>query len=195
MISMERRGAESAKWRGGAPRVTVGVAALVMGAIGWGGGTAAQEPLAGLAGVWRGSAVIEQQGLELVPGDLDRTIAVVDGTITLTRQDPGGGRLEVRLVASDRPTVLQPAPASSGLLSRMFGPGQGSPLDGDRLTWGRIDGTALVVYELAIDRNGYFTIDQERQVRDGAQLRVEVTRLRFGAAPARAVALLVRREG
>jgi hypothetical protein len=87
------------------------------------------------------------------------------------------------------------APASSGLLGRLVSPGQGSPLDGDRLFWARIDGAALIVYGLAIDGSGHFTIEQERHAREGDQLRVEVTRLRFGAEPVRAVAMLVRRKG
>lgn len=196
MISMERHGAGSMKWHGVADRHVVRVAALVLVAIlGSGRPAPAADALDPLAGVWRDATVLEQQDLDLLPGDLDRTITIAGAQVTLRRRTADGGAAEVTLVGGERSAVLQVAPASSGLLGRLFSPGQGSPLDGDRLIWARIDGAALIVYGLAIDGSGHFTIEQERHAREGDQLRVEVTRLRFGAEPVRAVAMLVRRKG
>lgn len=196
MISMERRGAESAKWHGVASRGVARAGTLVLAALLAGAGAAsAGEPLEPLAGVWRGATVLEQHGLDIVPGDLDRTITVGAGSVTVRRVTADRATVEVMLVGSDRAGVLQAAPAAGGLMSRLFPPGQGSPLDGDRLIWARIDGAALILYGLAIDARGHYTIERERQVREGEQLRLELVRLRSGGEPARAVGLLVQRKG
>ena len=196
MISTERRGVESAKWRGFAARGTVWAVALVVSAVLADGGAAASaEPLDALAGVWRDAIVLEQHGLDIAPGDLDRTITVSAAGVALRRATADRGTIEITLVGSGRAGVLQPAPASDGLFSRLFPPGQGSPLDGDRLIWARVDGASLVVYGLAIDGTGHYTIEQERQTREGEQLRVELLRLRLGEEPARLVAMLMRRKG
>lgn len=196
MISMERRGAESAKWHGVAFGGTAGAVALaVAAALAAGRPAAGAEPLDALAGVWQAADVLGQHGPDVAPHELDRTITVSADAVTLRRATADRGTIEVRLVASGSAGVLQPAAPSGGLLSRLFPPGRGSPLDGDRLVWARVDGAALIVYGLAIDASGRYTIDQERQTREGERLRVELLRLRLGEEPARVVAMLARREG
>jgi hypothetical protein len=124
----------------------------------------ADEPAAGLAGTWRGKTDVGQASMALAD----------QGTgFTIRWEMPGHPPLDVGL-ERDGETAGVYRRADGGLLSLFDRERGGDPLDGEPLVWARVAGETLVVYRLAIDSDGGYTLDRMALRREADDVAAEL---------------------
>lgn len=136
------------------------------------------------AGRWQAESVSGAAAdLGIEPSDLAVEIAPAgtDGFIVRwTALEPGDRGLqrepvEARFAATERPGVFAFRKDASLLASLFASPEAGNPLAGDRLLWARIEDDTLIVYGLALDRDGSFVLDRYARTLEDRSLSVDQT--------------------
>lgn len=159
--------------------------------------THAQESrsLADFAGTWRGSSLTadaDSQRLGATVGDLDATVTPRgDGfTLAWTRLaptgDPAAPTVERQATTltfrrADRPNVFTASDS-------------GNPMEGQTLSWARLAGATLSVYQLVLNDRGGFDLTSVDRTLDGDGMAV-VLRVIRDAEPVRLVAGRATRNG
>jgi hypothetical protein len=145
----------------------------------------------GPAGSWRGAVV--ESSLTGSPAEFQANIAISGGTVTARWTRLDGGEASIRLEPGDYGAVL--IERKQGL-SAMFGRDKPiDPLQSQPLLWGRLEGQGLVLYELAIARNGEPRLDRYHLAPAGVdELQLEASRVGPAGEPTGGLRALLRRE-
>jgi hypothetical protein len=129
------------------------------------------------AGEWRGANIESNDGFEVAAKDLLLKLVPGDGGFELEWKAPGGAVEHAGFVASEnQPGVFSAKASSGGLLGFFSSSEEVDPLEGDPLTWARLDGDAFILYKLVIDERGAFTLDRYENTLQGETIRLRFTR-------------------
>ena len=164
--------------------------------------TAVAAPLEPLLGRWRGvEAELAPPG-PVEPLDLDVEIERRGDGFRLSWPPIGaGGKDAIRepLNATFAPTgregVYMFDQDEGSLIGRLFAaPATGNPLRGETLLWARVAADAMIIYSLAIERDGGFRLDRTELRVDDSRMRLVMTR-RTGTGTVLTVTGTLRRAG